>query len=520
MSTLSSEALSPPSPGLSPSWRQSLPLLVALIGWILFCYRDTALAMVEIWARSDTYMHAFLVPPITCWLIWRQRAEVLAEQTRASVLLALPVAGTTFLWLLGELTAVNALTQFMLVGTLVFAILALLGTAVSRRIAFPLAFLFFAVPFGDFLLPQLMEWTAAFTVLALRATGIPVYQEGLQFVIPSGHWSVIEACSGVRYIIASITVGTLFAYLNYVSWRRRILFIVASLIIPVIANWLRAYLIVMLGHLSGNKLAAGIDHLIYGWVFFGIVIAIMFVVGARWAESAVPAESRKIAMTATERHPVGRMQAWLAALGIALLAAAGPFAFFAISRADQGPPPQLDALTAPAGWQATAAFASWKPAYANPAAETLTAFERDGRKVGFYIGYYRHQDYQSKLVTSTNTFAVSTDPVWSVTARRQGAAQFDGLPAALRTAELLGKDTHPETRLVVWQWYWINGQLTSSDFEAKLYTAFSRLLGKGDDSAVIMLFAPRQDADEALPAFARDAGASIARQLATTRDSR
>ena len=78
------------------------------------------------------------------------------------------------------------------------------------------------------MMPKLMEWTAWFTVLALRASGIPVYQEGLQFVIPSGNWSVVEACSGIRYIIASVTVGTLFAYLNYVTLRRRLIFIAIS----------------------------------------------------------------------------------------------------------------------------------------------------------------------------------------------------------------------------------------------------------------------------------------------------
>ena len=81
--------------------------------------------------------------------------------------------------------------------------------------AFPLGFLFFAVPIGDFMLPQLMEWTADFTVLALRLSGVPVYREGLQFIIPSGAWSVVEACSGIRYMIASVTVGCLFAYLSY-----------------------------------------------------------------------------------------------------------------------------------------------------------------------------------------------------------------------------------------------------------------------------------------------------------------
>jgi exosortase/archaeosortase family protein len=84
-------------------------------------------------------------------------------------------------------------------------------------------------------------------------------------------------------------VGTLFAYLNYsLAWKRWA-FVGLSILVPIVANWVRAYMIVMIGHLSGNKLAVGVDHLIYGWVFFGVVIGIMFVVGARWADPA-PAE--------------------------------------------------------------------------------------------------------------------------------------------------------------------------------------------------------------------------------------
>jgi exosortase/archaeosortase family protein len=154
----------------------------------------------------------------------------------------------------------------------VLAVPAVFGWAVARELTFPLLFLFFAVPVGEFMVPPMMEWTADFTVKALQLTGIPVYREGLQFVIPSGNWSVVEACSGVRYLIASFMVGTLFAYLNYRSSKRRVIFMLVSLAVPIVANWLRAYLIVMVGHLSDNKLAAGVDHLVYGWVFFGVVI--------------------------------------------------------------------------------------------------------------------------------------------------------------------------------------------------------------------------------------------------------
>ncbi|MCX8006462.1 MAG: exosortase, partial [Burkholderiaceae bacterium] len=128
-------------------------------------------------------------------------------------------------------------------------------------------------------------WTADFTVLALKLTGIPVYREGNYFMIPSGQWSVVEACSGLRYLIASLMVGVLFAHLMYVSRRRQILFVGASVVVPIVANWLRAYFIVLIGHLSGNELAVGVDHLVYGWIFFGFVMLLLFSIGARFREA-------------------------------------------------------------------------------------------------------------------------------------------------------------------------------------------------------------------------------------------
>lgn len=504
----------------SVSWAQVLPLLFGLIVWILFWYRDTALAMVTIWARAETYAHAFIVPPISLWLIWRKRHELAALRPEPTLWLIFPVLATTIFWLMGELTAVNALTQFTFVLTLLLAIVSTLGFRISRRIAFPLAFLLFCVPLGDFMTPTLMEWTAWFTVFALRATGIPAYQEGMQFVIPSGNWSVVEACSGIRYVIASVTVGTLFAYLNYVSIRRRLIFIGVSIIVPVIANWLRAYIIVMLGHLSGNKVAAGVDHLIYGWFFFGIVITIMFIIGARWSE--VPAAIRPMPLphiTVPSSPTPAATMAWMVTVGIALLAAAGPLAFVVIDKADGSAAPSLAGLKLPAEWNDAAPFTNWKPAYANASVEQQAAYSREDKTVGLYVGYYRNQDYQRKLVTSTNVLVTSSDPVWSVVSRNRAEVILDGMPVSIRTAELLSKDATGH-RLVVWQWYWINGKLTASDFEAKLLTAFSRLRGRGDDSVVIILYAHQESATETLPAFATQAIGPINQMLNATRAAR
>ena len=166
-----------------------------------------------------------------------------------------------------------------------------LGTRLAGLLAFPLGFLLFAVPVGEGLIYPMMNFTADFTVAMLRATGIPVFRDGTFFSIPTGDWSVVEACSGVRYLIASVTLGALYAYLTYTKLWKRLLFCLFAIAVPVLANGLRAYMIVMIGHLSGMNYAVGVDHLLYGWVFFGMVITVMFFVGSFWRDPIVDTES-------------------------------------------------------------------------------------------------------------------------------------------------------------------------------------------------------------------------------------
>ena len=256
---------------------------IAAIG-ILLVHADTVASIVAIWWRSETFAHGFVVVPIALWLAWRKRAEIAAVPARPWYPALAIVALMGALWLASVAAEAIGIRQFALAFMVQAAIVAVVGLGVARSVAFPLLFLLFAVPAGEFLLPILIDWTADFTVWALRATGVPVFREANHFVIPSGNWSVVEACSGLRYLIASLMIGVVYAAVSYRSPARRAAFIAASVVVPIIANWLRAYMIVMIGHLSDNELAVGVDHIIYGWIFFGVVMALLFWVGSFWAE--------------------------------------------------------------------------------------------------------------------------------------------------------------------------------------------------------------------------------------------
>jgi exosortase A len=513
---------------IPPAWRTALPLLLIALMAVLWLYRDTGLAMVEIWDRSETFAHAFVVPPISLWLIWRQRAVLALQSPQPAPVFLLPIAAMALLWLLGDLAAVNSATQLALTAMLVLIVPATLGWPTARCIAFPLGFLFFAVPIGEFMMPQLMVWTAEFTIAALRFSGIPVYREGLQFIIPSGSWSVVEACSGIRYLMASMMVGTLFAYLNYRSLKRRWIFVGVAIVLPLVANWVRAYLIVMLGHLSGNQLATGADHLVYGWVFFGIIMLVMFMIGAKWAEP--DAQTPVAAVTPAGQMPNGHFPAARSLLlltGLLLLLAAP---LWWLQSTSQPEPAGALRLVVPdlasGGWQQLTEPPRLKPSFNQPAAELQTSYQKPGAAaVGLYVAYYRQQSYTSKLISSNNVLVRSDDKAWSQVSGGTTTVLASGQSLPLRTAELSGAALAGEqggNRLRVWQLYWINGRPLNSDWQAKIYGAVLRLLGRGDDAAVVVVYVDKAAAgpnDQALAEFMRDNWSAVDAGLKSVRDA-
>ena len=495
-------------------WPVALAALSLAVGGLIALYWNTAELMVRIWLRSDTFTHCFLIPPIALWLAWRCRDRLVHLQVQPWW----PALGAMLLvesaWLLGQLAAVNALSQLAFTALLVLTVPLILGKRVAREITFPLLFLFFAVPLGEFFIPLMMEWTADFTVMALRLSRVPVYREGLQFVLSSGNWSVVEACSGVRYLIASITVGTLFAYLNFVTLKKRLLFCVVAVAVPVVANWLRAYMIVMLGHLSSNQLAVGADHLIYGWAFFGVVIFLMFMIGARWRED-VPEGMTAPPGSALPAIPLRTI--WAAAVVAAAITALAPLQYRSIATAEEASRAQLVGLPQlglSGGWQHVPDDGVlWKPVYGEPSAERAAGYVHEGRQVDLYIAYYRNQNAERKLISSTNVLVASKDPLWTPAGTTSRAVALNGQTFDLRSTVLRPRPSvvKPSGNRVVWKWYWIDGRFTGNDYLARLYIMAARLRGHGDAAAALVLSAPQNGAmtEAAFDAFVAAQGTAL-----------
>ena len=505
------------------AWQRTPVLAAGLAVFaILLLYWPTAASIVAIWWRSETFAHGFVVLPICLWLTWRHRgalARIPAEPWWPGLALVF-LAGA--MWFVTSIAEVLGLKQFALAFMIQAAIVTIVGTRVARTLAFPLAFLLFAIPAGEFLVPTLMDWTADFTVSALRWSGVPVLREANHFSIPSGSWSVVEACSGIRYVIASLMVGTIYAAVAYRSTLRRTLFIAASIIVPIVANWLRAYLIVMIAHLSNNRFAVGIDHLIYGWVFFGLVMVLLFWVGSFWQQDAAPTPSagesgtRIVGSFGDSSHPSRPLFA--AALASALVAGVWVPVAGLINQEARSGGPVLSAVAGGGEWTPSAEnVVSWKPRYKGFASETQQSFRKDGRVVGLYVAYYRNQEKGRELITSGNLLVAPEDWKWKQVATGTDRVEWTSRSVSVDTAEILGS----QARIEVFRLYWVDGQTTDSKYLAKARLAWSKLSGRGDDSALVVMFtpvlAPGDDAPATLRAFASAMSPSIERTLAGSR---
>jgi exosortase A len=310
---------------LPAAWR--LPLLRLGLAWLalIALFFGEWRAMAHQWWDASTYNHILLVPPILFWLV-RLRAAELGRMTPQGWWPGLiAFAGALLLWVPASVADVDLLSQLAAVAMLQAAALALLGPRVAAALLFPLAYMTFLVPFGDELVPALQMVTAKMAVALTHWSGVPARIDGVFIDTPAGLFKVAEACSGVKFLIAMAALGTLVANICFKSWRRRALFMAAALVVPVLANGVRAWGTIYIAQSMGIAFAAGFDHIVYGWVFFALVIAALL--GAAWRFFDRPMDEPFVDGEALENSPLlsglARFSAegWRVLFALALLAA-------------------------------------------------------------------------------------------------------------------------------------------------------------------------------------------------------
>jgi exosortase B len=256
------------------------PLLV--IGSFLVAYFPTAKSLIDGPWQTEQEGHGPLIIAAALWLVWQSR-----EKLKATVISPAPFAGWAVLvaglvlMFLARTQGVLTVETFSAVPVIAGCVILLAGWGFFRVMAFPILFLFFAVPMPDWLIDvatvPLKVFISDVVTQVLYALGYPIAQNGVMIMINSYQLMVKDACSGMNSIFALSAIGVFYFYAFRWDTKIRGLLLLAAIVpITIIANFIRVLALVLFAYYGGIDSVEGTLHDLTGIGLFVVAVMLMF----------------------------------------------------------------------------------------------------------------------------------------------------------------------------------------------------------------------------------------------------
>jgi exosortase A len=246
---------------------------------LAFLYWKAFYGMALDWYSDDNYSHGFLIPFISCYLIWQKRDDI------KSVVPAPSNAGLLILLLglviyltgnvAGESFTMRVSFLFVLGGAILFAY----GIRFFRKVSFPFFYLLFMIPLPylvyDSIAFPLKMFVSKYSVEFLKFIGVPALREGNIIALVDTTLEVADACSGIRSMISLLALSSALAYVTQRGWVKRVVLTVLAIPVALFANSIRVIGTGILAGRYGAKAAEGFFHEFAGLVIFGVAMVIL-----------------------------------------------------------------------------------------------------------------------------------------------------------------------------------------------------------------------------------------------------
>jgi len=258
------------------------PIVLFLL--MLLTYFPTFVWMWGRWfARDSYYSHGILIPAVSLALIWVRRDEL--RKIRPS-----PSGWGLFLIIFGLLLhAASSLPKvffssgFSILFTLFGIVLYCYGTEICKKIAFPLAFVFFMIPMPEIIVVNLSFkmklFAAQIATNLLNGMGILALREGSTIMMRHAHVVVDDVCSGLRSLISLMALGCLFAYWLKGPVYKKIILFLTTIPIAIITNVCRVVVLSTISEIWGPQYATGLIHDATGYMVFVLAFIMLYAAG-------------------------------------------------------------------------------------------------------------------------------------------------------------------------------------------------------------------------------------------------
>jgi len=433
-------------------------------------------AWLMLWAFGGLE-YGFAILGVSAWLLWQARGQLhnaAVSPDWRGLWLVVPVGIATWLAYLLDVR----IAQYVLFDAGLAALTwTLLGPAVIRVAAVPIAFFLLALPIWNYFEPALQAMTVRATALAFELTGTPAFVDETHIYTPHEEVLVLAQCSGAQYFQAGMTVGALYACTGFRSWSLRALVLAGFAAVAIAGNWIRVYVVILLGRLTEWQ------HFMVGWGIFALLLAVAFKAGTRLQRrEAVLPHVEYVAARGTAACPTEFFIA-LSALAVVatLLLAAGPIA----DRWLTAPPRDRAAKIAPISVRApwSGPFVpdrSWQPLFAGAQSQAQGFYHGPVGDVSGYWAWYARQGHRSQAVNQSNAVY---GPPWEPRGGYAGV-YYKRIPVAnqhfLEVSETWLSNPQTGAQRLVWHWYCIAGRDVVQPWQAKFTQLAGMLHGRSD----------------------------------------
>lgn len=479
---------------LPTGWRRAGLLLAGMFMIILVLYRETTLYLGELWSRvgNGPYGHGFLVLAICLYMIYHRRKAILALVPCPDSGALPAVVLSVLVWLAATLADVQVGEAISLPLLIMSVTWAITGGRVIRQLLMPVMFTVFALPVWSPLLPLLREITATGAFFLIRLSGITAYLHGYEVQLPSGRLSIEEACGGLHYLLAALTLGAFYAWLHYRNFRARLLVVLIAAVAAILANIMRVTVIIYVAYISDMQDPLVQRHLMLGWYLFGALVLLLLFIDHRLYRrrmSSAGGATAPVATTSPADCGYGMVRYGLLPVIVATLVISGPVIGQWLKHRPATTHDTVPELpSGQAGWSGPVSLTdSWQPVY-HGASDLRGGYHKDGSVVLLYLGVYPQQSQGRELINDLNR--ISNNEIWQQTGAKRRIVSSNGL--SVNETELASTGGR---RRLVWYFYRVAGHATANRYVAKALQVAGLLTGRR--VAAVVALATDSDGDEA-----------------------
>ena len=262
--------------------------LAIILACLAVLYSRVVQGLVSDWINLPDFSHGFLIPIVSFYFVYERRKQFSDLSPSSNWLgLGLIIFGIALL-LLGNLATEYFTMRFSMLVVFGGIILFLLGNDFFKTLLFPIIFLIFMIPIPSILMDRItfpmQLFASKVAANTLYLIGIPVLREGNVMLLANTSLEVAEACSGIRSLISLLALSIVFAYLSQKETWKRILLVLSTFPIAIIANAARVSGTGILAHYYGDSVAQGFFHGFSGWILFVVAFVCLFLLGALLAK--------------------------------------------------------------------------------------------------------------------------------------------------------------------------------------------------------------------------------------------